>query len=64
MQTLWSHVVRWQIWRDQRGQDLIEYSLMLAFGAVAVGAMFPPLAKNITTIFSKLSSMIADAATY
>lgn len=62
MQRLWLYAVRCRFWGDERGQDLIEYSLMLAFGAVALGAIFPPLAGNVTVIFSKLSSMIADAA--
>ena len=62
MQRLWLDIVRWRIWRDERGQDLIEYSLMLAFGAVAAGAIIPPMAGSITTIFSMLNSMIAQAA--
>lgn len=61
MQRLWRYAVGWKIWRDERGQDLIEYSLMLAFGAVAAGAFFPPFADGLRTIFSKLNSMVAEA---
>jgi Flp pilus assembly pilin Flp len=34
---------RVSIWRDRRGQDLIEYALMAGFVAVAAGAAFPLL---------------------
>ncbi len=62
MQSIWLYTLRWKLWRDERGQDLIEYSLMLAFGAVAAGAFFPPFADGLTTIFSKLNSMLSDAS--
>ena len=62
MQRLWSCFVRWHIWRDERGQDLIEYALMVGFAAVAAGAVMTPVADGITTIFSKLASMITEAA--
>ena len=29
------------IWKDDRGQDLIEYALMAGFVAVAAGAIMP-----------------------
>jgi Flp pilus assembly pilin Flp len=48
--------------RDERGQDLIEYALMAATIAVAVGAIFPQsIAPNISTIFSKVSSSLGSA---
>jgi len=45
--------------RDQRGQDLIEYALLLALVAVAGGAMVPPVAGAVSTIFSKAISVLA-----
>ena len=50
------------IWRDERGQDLIEYALMAGFVAVAAGAIMPGVASSISTIFSKISSVMTDAA--
>ena len=50
------------IWRDKRGQDLIEYALMAGFVAVAAGAVMPGVASSISTIFSKISSVMTDAA--
>ncbi len=50
-------------WRDRRGQDLIEYALMAGFVAVAAGAIMPGVATNISTIFSKIASVMSRSAT-
>ena len=50
------------IWRDQHGQDLIEYALMAGFVAVAAGAIMPGVANSISTIFSKVASVMTAAA--
>ncbi len=50
-----------RIWRDEHGQDLIEYALMAGFVAVAAGAMIPPVASSISTIFSKVTSVVTAA---
>jgi pilus assembly protein Flp/PilA len=52
-----------QIWKDTKGQDLIEYALMAGFVAVAAGAIMPGVASSISVIFSKISSSMAAAAT-
>ena len=52
-----------RIWRDRRGQDLIEYALMAGFVAVAAGAIMPGVAASISTIFSQVSSVLSSAAT-
>jgi len=51
----------WQWLRDETGQDLIEYALMAGFVAVAGGAAFPPVASSISTIFSKVQSILTAA---
>lgn len=52
----------WQVWRQEGGQDLIEYALMAATIAVAVAAIFPQsLGPNISAIFSKVSSSLGAA---
>lgn len=51
-----------KMWKDTHGQDLIEYALMAGFVAVAAGASIPNVAAQITTIFSKVSSTLATAA--
>jgi pilus assembly protein Flp/PilA len=47
---------------DKRGQDLIEYALMAGFVAVAAGAIMPGVASSISTIFSKVASVMSAAA--
>ncbi len=46
---------------DRRGQDIIEYALMSATVAVAVGAIFPPVSGSINIIFSKIASLMLQA---
>ena len=48
--------------KDTRGQDLIEYALMAGFVAVAAGAVMPGVASSISTIFSKVASVMTLAA--
>ena len=55
-------IIQAKIWRDDRGQDLIEYALMAGFVAVAAGAIMPGVASSISTIFSKISSVLSAAA--
>lgn len=43
------------LWRNRRGQDLIEYALISALIAVAVGVIMPGAAASISTIHSKIS---------
>jgi pilus assembly protein Flp/PilA len=51
-----------RIWKDTRGQDLIEYALMAGFVAVAAGAIMPNVATSISNIFSKVSSVMIKAS--
>jgi pilus assembly protein Flp/PilA len=48
--------------QDVNGQDLIEYALMAGFVAVAAGALMPSVAGSISTVFSKVSSVMTEAA--
>ena len=56
-------ILKLQVWKDKRGQDLIEYALMAGFVAVAAGAIMPGVASSISTIFSKIASVMTGAAT-
>jgi len=56
-------VLKLKVLKDTRGQDLIEYALMAGFVAVAAGAIMPGVASSISTIFSKISSVMAAAST-
>ena len=54
--------VNLQVWKDRKGQDLIEYALMAGFVAVAAGAIMPGVASSINVVFSKVNSLMVDAA--
>lgn len=62
MKRLIELAVKLQIWKDNKGQDLIEYALMAGFVAVAAGAIMPGVAASINTIFSKINSIMIAAA--
>ena len=62
MKRLNEFVWNMQIWKDTRGQDLIEYALMAGFIAVAAGALMPGISTSISTVFSKVGSVMTAAA--
>ncbi|HYM12076.1 MAG TPA: Flp family type IVb pilin [Bryobacterales bacterium] len=47
---------------ETRGQDLVEYALLAGFIAVAAGALLPGISTSISTIFSKMASVVSAAA--
>ena len=47
---------------DTRGQDLIEYALMAGFVAVAAATFVPGVTSSINIIFSKINSIMIEAA--
>ena len=51
-----------QVVKNTRGQDLIEYALMAGFVAVAAGAIMPGVASSINVVFSKVNSLMIQAA--
>jgi Flp pilus assembly pilin Flp len=44
--------------KDTRGQDLIEFALLAAFVAFAAGAVTPSIASSLSTITSKVTSVL------
>jgi len=61
MQKLINIVLKMKVWKDTRGQDLIEYALMAGFVAVAAGAIMPGVASSINVIFSQVNSIMISA---
>jgi Flp pilus assembly pilin Flp len=49
--------------KDEQGQDLIEYTLLMAFIALASAAIFSSAGSSVNTIWTKASSQLAAAAT-
>ena len=58
---IWKKFIQLSIWKDQRGQDMVEYALLAGFITVAAGAAFPPVGEQISTIFSRLNSCLTAA---
>jgi Flp pilus assembly pilin Flp len=48
--------------KDEQGQDLIEYTLLMAFIALASAAVFVNAGKSISTIWGSTSSQLSNAA--
>ena len=46
---------------DETGQDLVEYSLLLAFVALAGAAMFIGMSSSVNSIWSAANSRLAAA---
>jgi pilus assembly protein Flp/PilA len=62
MTRITNFILKLKVWKDTQGQDLIEYALMAGFVAVAAGAIMPGVSSSISTIFSKVSSVMTNAA--
>ncbi len=59
MKSLPRRIMAWtlRLVYEDRAQDLIEYALMAGAVAVAAGAFMPPVANQISTIFSKVAAL-------
>jgi Flp pilus assembly pilin Flp len=62
-QTMKKLILKLRTLTSTSGQDLIEYALMAGFVAVAAGAMMPGVSSSISTIFSKVGSVLKVAST-
>ena len=49
------------LWKDEQGQDLIEYTLLMAFVALASAALFLGAGGSIQGIWSVTNSQLAAA---
>lgn len=49
-------------WKEEEGQDLIEYSLLMAFVALASAALFIGAGTHISNIWGKTNSNLSNAA--
>ncbi len=51
-----------QLWRDEEAQDLVEYSLLLAFIALAAIALLSGVRVTIKGLWSTINSTLASAS--
>jgi Flp pilus assembly pilin Flp len=49
------------LWNEEQGQDLIEYTLLMAFVALASAALFIGAGGNIGNIWKKASTQLSAA---
>ncbi len=51
-----------RLWKEERGQDLVEYALLAGLLAVATGLFAPNLSAGMGTIYSKVASKLVQAS--
>jgi Flp pilus assembly pilin Flp len=49
-------------WNEEEGQDMVEYSLLLAFIALAAVGLLTTIKASITTIWTSISTTLGTAA--
>lgn len=49
-----------RLWHDTQGQDLVEYALAAGMVAVAAVAAMPVLQTTLSTVFTKISSIVEN----
>ena len=52
-----------EFWKDERGQDLIEYTLLMAFVALASAALFMGAGGKVKAIWTVANTQLANANT-
>jgi pilus assembly protein Flp/PilA len=48
-------------WKNEEGQDLVEYALLLVFIALVVMVMLGGVGQSINSVFSKANSALAGS---
>ena len=52
-----------QLWKQESGQDLIEYTLLLAFLALVAAGVFITSGASVSSIWGSSSTMLTSAST-
>jgi len=63
MTRIGNYLLRLRVSRDTAGQDLVEYALAAGLVAVAAVAAMPTLSGTVSTVFSKIGSLITANVT-
>jgi pilus assembly protein Flp/PilA len=50
-----------RLWKEEEGQDLIEYALLVALVGLVVAGAFPPLANSIATVFNNANNCMSGS---
>jgi Flp pilus assembly pilin Flp len=51
-----------RFFKEEEGQDLVEYALLLVFLALAAIAVLPTLGKAVNNVFSQSASSLTSAS--
>jgi Flp pilus assembly pilin Flp len=51
------------LWKEEEGQDLVEYSLLLAFIALAAVGLLSGVKGSINGLWTSINSALANAST-
>jgi len=51
-----------EIWKNEHGHDLIEYAMIAAFIALVSGMFMPTFAQDVSTVYSRISSVVKGAS--
>jgi Flp pilus assembly pilin Flp len=51
-----------RLWQDEQGQDLIEYTLLMAFVALASAALFINSGASVSAIWETSNNQLSTAA--
>ena len=52
-----------KLWKDTRGQDILEYALYVAAIGTLYAAFSPSVATSVSSILSKVATTMSSAAT-
>ena len=58
MSWLQNRILKALIWKNAKGQDLVEYALAAGMVAVAAVACMPALSTTVSNVFTKIGSII------
>jgi pilus assembly protein Flp/PilA len=47
-----------RLWKEEEGQDLIEYALLIVLIALAAAAIFPTVGTSINTVFTNANTCL------
>jgi pilus assembly protein Flp/PilA len=57
MLNLW---LRWQLLREQKGQGLVEYALIIVLVAIAVVVAITALGTQISSVFNSITTKLSN----
>jgi len=49
-------------WKEEEGQDMVEYALLLAFVALAAVALLSGVGKSINSMWTSVNTTLSSAA--